>query len=230
MTILRFAPALALSAMLAMPVSLWAQETTTDPAAPAQPAETVVADPAADTGLQMGQDVADTGPGSTYTLAKFDDWEQRCVRSGTEADPCQLYQLLKDEAGTSVAEITIFGLPEGSEAAAGATFIAPLETLLTTGLQLQIDAAKAKAYPFSFCAQIGCVIRMGFTAAEIEAMKKGNALNAVIVPFVAQDQQVKLTVSLKGFTAGYEAVNAANVKADAAAKAAAPAPAPAPNP
>lgn len=225
MTAMRFAPAMALCAAMTLPLSLWAQE---EPVAPAE--GTVVADPTTDDGLQMGQEVTDEGPGSTYTVATFEAWEQRCVRSGTEADPCQLYQLLKDEAGTSVAEITIFGLPEGNEAAAGATFIAPLETLLTTGLQLQIDAAKGKAYPFSFCAPIGCVIRMGFTTAEVEAMKKGNALNAVIVPFVAQDQQVKLTVSLKGFTAGYEAVNAANAKADAAAAAAAPAPEPAPAP
>jgi invasion protein IalB len=226
MTAMRFAPALALSALMALPIPAWSQETTTEPAPAVEPAAEPAADASTDAGLAMGQEVGGDEVGANYTAATFEAWEQRCVRSGTDADPCQLYQLLKDEAGTSVAEITIFGLPEGSEAAAGATFIAPLETLLPTGLQLQIDAAKPKAYPFSFCSPIGCVIRMGFTAAEIDAMKKGNALNAVIVPFVAQDQQVKLTVSLKGFTAGYEAVNAANDKADAAAKAAAPAPNP----
>ena len=220
MTLFRFVPAIALWAALAMPLVAQAQETTTDPAAPA-----VAADTATGADLQMGQDVSTDGVGSTYVAATFESWEQRCVRSGTDADPCQLYQLLKDEAGTAVAEITLFGLPSGGEAAAGATFIAPLETLLTTGLQLQIDAAKAKAYPFTFCAQIGCVIRMGFTQAEIDSMKKGNELTAVIVPFVAQNEKVTLKVSLKGFTAGYDAVNAANAKADAAAKAAEPAPA-----
>ncbi len=223
MTLFRFVPAVALWAALAIPLAAGAQETTTDPAAPAEAA--VEGDTATGADLQMGQEVSQDGVGSTYTAATFESWEQRCVRSGTDADPCQLYQLLKDEAGTAVAEITLFGLPSGGEAAAGATFIAPLETLLTTGLQLQIDAAKAKAYPFTFCAQIGCVIRMGFTQAEIDLMKKGNELTAVIVPFVAQTEKVTLKVSLKGFTAGYDAVNAANAKADAAAKAAEPAPA-----
>jgi invasion protein IalB len=224
MTFMRIATAAALCGAMAWPLATLAQEAT----APAEPA--APADAAPEDNLSLGQEVGDGGIGSTYSAAKFDDWDQRCARSGTDADPCQLYQLLKDDAGNAVAEFTVFGLPEGAggEAEAGATFIAPLETLLTTGLTLQIDAAKPKAYPFAFCADLGCVVRLGFTAAEVEAMKKGAKMTATIVPFVAQDKKVNLNISLKGFTAGYEAVNAANVKADAAAAAAAPAEAPAP--
>lgn len=193
-----------------------------DTAAPAE-GEAPAADAA---GLSMGVEIGGEGVGSNYTAANFDAWEQRCVRTETGADPCQLYQLLKDEAGNSVAEFTIFGLPEGanSPAAAGATFIAPLETLLTAGMQLQIDTAPPKAYPFTFCTQIGCVARLGFTAEEVAQLKRGATATLTIVPFVAPDQTVKLPMSLKGFTAGYDAVNAANDAADAAA-AAAPAPA-----
>jgi invasion protein IalB len=192
-----------------------------DTAAPAE-GEAPAADAA---GLSMGVEIGGEGVGSNYTAANFDAWEQRCVRTETGADPCQLYQLLKDEAGNSVAEFTIFGLPEGanSPAAAGATFIAPLETLLTAGMQLQIDTAPPKAYPFTFCTQIGCVARLGFTAEEVAQLKRGATATLTIVPFVAPDQTVKLPMSLKGFTAGYDAVNAANDAADAAAAAAAPA-------
>jgi len=192
-----------------------------DTAAPAEGE----APPADAAGLSMGVEIGGEGVGSNYTAANFDAWEQRCVRTETGADPCQLYQLLKDEAGNSVAEFTIFGLPEGanSPAAAGATFIAPLETLLTAGMQLQIDTAPPKAYPFTFCTQIGCVARLGFTAEEVAQLKRGATATLTIVPFVAPDQTVKLPMSLKGFTAGYDAVNAANDAADAAAAAAAPA-------
>ena len=78
----------------------------------------------------------------------------------------------------------MFNLPKGSEgpAVAGATFIAPLETLLTTGMVLQIDDAKPKAYPFTLCTQIGCVARIGFTAEEIEQFKKGASAKMTIVP------------------------------------------------
>ena len=203
-------------ALTAAPLMAQTEEAqTTEEAAPA--------DATSADNLAMGQEIGATdGPGSTYTAATFEAWEQKCVRTESGVDPCQLYLLLKDQQGNSVAEFTIFNLPTGSEgpAVAGATFIAPLETLLTTGMALQIDTNKGKIYPFTFCAQIGCVARVGFTADEIAAMKQGANATITIVPFVAPNEKVELTISLKGFTAGYDAVAAANDAADAAAKAA----------
>jgi invasion protein IalB len=173
-------------------------------------------------GLSMGQEIAGNGIGDTYVAASFEAWEQRCVRTENGFDPCQLYMLLKDKDGNNVAEFTVFGLPKGSEgpAVAGATFIAPLETLLTAGMVLQIDAGNPKAYPFTFCTQIGCIARIGFTAEEVDQMKKGANAKITIVPFVAPNERVELALSLKGFTAGLAAVDAANDAADAAAAAA----------
>ena len=176
----------------------FAQETTEAPAeGTAVPAED----------LSMGQAPAD-GPGSTYVKETFNDWELRCVRVETGTEPCQLYQLLKDSEGTSVAEMGLFSLPEGGEAAAGATIIVPLETLLTAGLRLGVDAAQPKVYPFTFCSQVGCVARVGFTAEEVEGFRKGDKAVMTIVPAVAPDQTVVLDISLAGFTAGFEAVAA----------------------
>lgn len=186
-----------------------AQEAPADGAASAETAPAAGAETAAipDTGLSMGQTPAE-GPGSTYVKESFELWELRCVRVAEGAEPCQLYQLLKDGQGTAVAEIGLFALPEGGEAVAGATIIAPLETLLTAGLRIAVDAGTPKAYPFTFCSQIGCVARVGFTAAEVEGFKKGGKATLTIVPAVAPDQTVDLEVSLKGFTAGYDAVAA----------------------
>jgi invasion protein IalB len=204
-----------ISALAALPL---AAQTTEEP--PAAEADATTADD-----LSLGQEVNTGGIGETYVAANFEEWEQRCVRTESGADPCQLYKLLKDAQGNSVAEFTIFGLPAGAPgpAVAGATFIAPLETLLTSGMRLQVDETAAKVYPFTFCAELGCVVRLGFTAEEVAAMKKGANAVISIVPFVAPDQTVTLPISLKGFTAGLEAVDAANVAADAAAAAAAPA-------
>ena len=51
---------------------------------------------------------------SVYLAASFDAWQQRCMKKEDGADPCELYQLLKDETGNPVAEISFFTLPEGS--------------------------------------------------------------------------------------------------------------------
>ncbi|SFG21763.1 Invasion protein IalB, involved in pathogenesis [Palleronia marisminoris] len=161
--------------------------------------------PTAEAGV-AAEDTPEEGPGSTYTAAEFGDWQQRCARAAEGTDPCQLYQLLQDGNGNSVAEISIFPLPAGQEAAAGATIVTPLETLLPAGITLTVDGGQPRRYPFEFCAAQGCIARVGFTNAEVAQFKQGANGNMVIRPAAAPDQQIELTISLSGFTAGYEAV------------------------
>ena len=209
---------LALAVALCLGGIAAAQEATTpDPAtAPATPAPATAApattEPAAPTdtpapdGLTIGQEVPTDGVGSTYTQEVFTDWEQRCVRTEQGNDPCQLYQLLKDADGNAVAEVMMFSLPPGQAAVAGATIVTPLETLLTEELVIQIDTGKAKRYPFSWCTVAGCVARVGFTAEDVAALKAGAQGKVTIVPVAAPDKTVDLVLSLKGFTAGFDAV------------------------
>jgi invasion protein IalB len=189
----------------------FAQET-----APSEPAPVVADAPTADN-LSMGTTpgAEEGGIGSNYVSATFEQWEQRCVKTEDGSDPCQLYQLLKDQTGNAVAEISLFALPDGGQAVAGATVVVPLETLLTANLTIAIDTSPAKIYPFTFCAAIGCVARVGFTAEELTQFKKGAKATISIVPAVAPDQKVNLDLSLKGFTAGYDAVALTAPKAPA---------------
>jgi invasion protein IalB len=200
-----FATALSLSFLLGS--TALAQEAEA-PAADAPAAAAEGEQPAAGAdALSLGAEVAaPDGPGTTYTAASFDSWEQRCMRTVDGSDPCQLYQLLKDAQGTSVAEISLFPLPAGQQAVAGATIVAPLETLLTEQLTLAVDGATPKRYPFTWCAPLGCIARVGFTQAEIDGFKKGAKATMTIVPVAAPDQKVVLDISLKGFTAGFDAV------------------------
>ncbi|NND20770.1 MAG: invasion associated locus B family protein [Boseongicola sp.] len=199
-------------AALALPLGAVAQDQASD-------AETET--PTADgndpslTGLSMGSTEGEAGEpqvGQTYVAEVIEDWQVRCVKTEEGKDPCQLYQLLKDSDGNSVAEFSIFNLPEGQEAVAGATIITPLETLLTADLRLAVDAGQARRYPYSFCSQIGCFARVGFTQGEIDALKRGNAANVTIVPAAAPNETVGLSVSLSGFTAGWNALLAANAQ------------------
>lgn len=141
-------------------------------------------------------------PGQYYTKQSFDDWTMRCIKTDTETDPCELYQLLKDGAGTSVAEFTLIPLT-GGQVAAGATVVTPLETDLTRGLGIQIDKAQAKLYPFAFCAPVGCVARVGLPQVEIDSMKRGSVGVVSVLPYGQNPDTgtVQLTLSLKGFTA-----------------------------
>ena len=215
--------AAALIAALALAPAAFAQSETPveeAPATEAAPADAApatdseseaapAADPAAD--LSMGEEVPDPSKvGTTYKVADHGDWELRCVVSPDGNDPCNLYQLLKDDNGNDVAEISLFRLPEGGQAEAGATIITPLETLLTEQVTLAIDGGAAKRYPFTFCGQIGCFSRIGLTGADVAAFKAGNKVTMSIAPMAAPDQKVALNISLAGFTAGYKAVSETN--------------------
>ena len=204
---------LALGLSLVLSNATLAQTTTDTTAAPAADAAAAPAAPAADVGgtsgeLSLGAAAkAPDGPGTTYTSATFDSWELRCLRTEGGDDPCQLYQLLKDDKGNSVAEISMFALPPGKTAVAGATIVAPLETLLTEQLTMSVDGVNPKRYPFTWCAALGCIARVGFTQAEVDGLKKGATATLSIVPVAAPDQRVTLNISLKGFTAGFDAVS-----------------------
>lgn len=163
----------------------------------------------ADTPIQDASESASDGPavGETYTRETMKDWEVRCVYAGEDKnDPCTMYQLLEDSDGNSVAEITMFALSGEGEAAAGGTIIAPLQTYLPPGVAMMIPGAEGKRYPFTFCSEVGCYARVGFTDAEVAAFKAGVSVPMELRPLGAPEEVVELSVSLSGFTAAYDAV------------------------
>lgn len=203
-------------ALLAAPLGLSAQTATEDTTAQTptestdQPAtDTTTVEPAPEE-LSLGEEAVP----EAYIKTEFGDWKLQCLRDpatpeGTDNpdEPCQLFQVLQDDQGTNVAEITIFPLADGGKAVAGANVLVPLETLLTAQLTMQVDAGKARRYPYSFCSPIGCFARIGFTAEDIAAMKRGAKAKVLLRPAPAPDQVVTLDMSLSGFTAGFDSLS-----------------------
>ncbi len=178
-----------------------APEAAPEEAAPAAEAPAAEAAPAA---------AAEAIP-EPYIKESFDAWQLRCVKTAEGQEPCQLYQLLMDkENNKPIMEITMVALPEGGDAIAGATVIVPLETLLTQKLNVTVDSAKTKRFDFTFCAEVGCVARLGLTKDDLDAFRKGNVATISVVPVADPTRTVDVDLSLKGFTAGYEAVTKAN--------------------
>lgn len=151
--------------------------------------------------LDMGQEVSED---PTYIKETYGEWQLKCFRSEAEEDPCQMFQLLKEEAGNPIAEFSIFPLPDQAQAAAGATIVVPLGTLLSEGIKMSVDGGQVKSYTFSFCSIVGCYARVGLTQADIDVFKRGASANLQIVPAQAPDQKVNITASLTGFTAAFE--------------------------
>lgn len=202
-----------LAALAVIAAPAFAQDTATPPAADEAAASVAEAEAAPEAAPEADQDVAAeaTDPESTepqvgqvYVKSTHGDWGLRCVRTENAADPCEMSQLLRDSGGTSVAEVTLIPLSNG-EIVAGATFIAPLETDLIQGVGLAVDNSDARKYPFGVCTQVGCVARIGFSAAEVSQMKRGHQASVTLLPFGADPKEpVRLNMSLTGFTAAFD--------------------------
>jgi invasion protein IalB len=168
--------------------------------------------PATEENLALGEEAEETPkPGETYVKETFGDWALRCIVVAEGEDPCQMYQLLEDQNGQAIAEFTMFRLPEGGEARAGATIVVPLETSLQEQLLIKVDEGSARRYPFAFCNAIGCYARIGLTAEDVDAYKRGSQAVLSIVPALAPDQRrVNVTLSLNGFTAAFDQASVLN--------------------
>lgn len=210
-----FSKTLASAALIAaLGLSANAQETTEETAA--DPAVEAAAEEQTESVFNMGEEVDENGepvaqepqPGEQYLAEVFNDWAMRCLKVEEGEDPCQMYQLLNDDLGNSVAEIAIVALPNSGQAVAGATIVVPLETLLTEQVTLRVDGGQARRFPFNFCNLGGCVSRIGLTQGDISAFKRGAAATLSMVPAGAPDERVTATMSLSGFTAAFDAVAA----------------------
>lgn len=201
-------------ALLSTTVPALAQQSTTEDAASDTPAaaETPAGSEgaASDTGttLDLGQPVAE-GPklGERYSKEKIGDWDLACIKTNAEKDPCSLLQIMRDETGNPVAEMSLFRIDNGGQATAAATILVPLETLLPAQLTIAVGDAPGKRYNYTYCSPVGCASQIGLTDEDITAFKKGNEATVSLVPAPAPDQVIKLKLSLKGFTAGYDAVD-----------------------
>lgn len=158
-------------------------------------------------GLSLGKPLKPRKPartvGETYIEAQKGDWVLRCIATADGNDPCEMYQLIVTGDDTAIAELTIFSIPAGGPAVSGANFVVPLETLLSNPMELQFSEDVVKQYPYSYCTKVGCLVRIGFTADDIEALKKGDQAVMTINHMSAPDQPIAVPISLSGFTAIY---------------------------
>ncbi|NSX55352.1 invasion associated locus B family protein [Parasulfitobacter algicola] len=191
---------------LAAPV--FAQDTTNEAEPPAQEEAAPTEAPQ----LEMGEDVTnEIRPGQRFIREEFSDWKIRCTRLPDGRDGCEMHQLLMDSEDNPVAELNILPLAEDQRPArAAVNFLAPLDTLLTEQVTLTIDSGTARRYPFRQCAEIGCLAQFGVDENYVNNFKRGGQARIRIVPALAPDQNVVLTVSLNGFTAAFDALDQAN--------------------
>ena len=85
-----------------------------------------------------------------YIKERFENWTLKCIKPVNSIERCEANQIIFNQKQQPVAEISIIKLPKGQVAAAAATVIVPLETILSEGLVLAIQELEPKKYQFKF--------------------------------------------------------------------------------
>ena len=159
-------------------------------------------------GLSLGKPLETIRePGEIYLAGNKGDWNVRCITGNSgEIDKCEIQQLLFLNENTPIADISIFKLPEGERAVAAANVMVPLETLLTKKFRFAFSEGSVKEFPYSFCNQNGCLVRMGLLEEDIEAMKKGSSSELSITHISSPEASINLNLSSNGFTAAFDVI------------------------
>ncbi len=159
-------------------------------------------------GLSLGKPLETIRePGELYLAGNKGDWNVRCITGNPgEVDKCEIQQLLFLNENSPIADISIFKLPVGERAVAAANVMVPLETLLTKKFRFAFSEESVKEFPYSFCNQNGCLVRMGLLEEDIEAMKKGASSELSITHISNPEASINLSLSLNGFTAAFDII------------------------
>ena len=135
-----------------------------------------------------------------YIKERFKNWTLKCIKPVNSIERCEANQIIFNQKQQPVAEISIIKLPKGQVAAAAATIIVPLETILPEGLVLAIQELEPKKYQFKFCNSLGCYSQIGLTDNEVDALKRKEKASIFLKHISSGDQQIVIPMSLDGFT------------------------------
>lgn len=147
----------------------------------------------------IAQDAPSLPNGATSLQETYEDWLVACGL--TEAGKrCVLSQQQTQQNGQRVLAIE---LTPGGESVAG-SLVLPFGLSFAAGAGLQVDEKTDQAMlSFSTCLPIGCVVRVDFDRAMVEAMRTGNQLK-INVRADGAAEPTAFGVSLKGFSAALE--------------------------
>jgi invasion protein IalB len=143
-------------------------------------------------------------PGGASSLQEtYQDWLVSCVQQNGKR--CALAQRTQQN-GQQVMAIEL--VPAGDGETATGTLVLPFGLALDAGVALQADDNPAGApLRFSTCLSGGCLVPLSLDAALLDGMRGGETLK-VMSKAADSDRAVPLSVSLKGFGAAFDRVNA----------------------
>lgn len=133
--------------------------------------------------------------------AQFGDWGMLCGEHGN----CALVQTVSKD---KLKKQTLLGVHVSYAVSSDAPVLMlrfPPTVKKTAGIGLKIDSHKALQLPLSQCVMAACQSIIQFDDILLQQMRKGRMMQVAFA--TAAGKQITLPVSLKGFSAGFTALN-----------------------
>ncbi|MAM11396.1 MAG: invasion protein [Rhizobiaceae bacterium] len=143
--------------------------------------------------------------GASSLSETYQDWRVECVSNG-DADRCVMVQVqVAQEGGQRVISVEL-NAPAADQAQG--VVVMPFGFALAQGVTLSIDAeTDGPKFGFSTCLPQGCFVPVSIDANMLDRLKSGGTLHIRGMP-INGNEMVDYPISLKGFTAAFNRLNA----------------------
>lgn len=131
----------------------------------------------------------------------FGDWTLSCSQQG-EVEACLVTQGQRDRSGATVSVINVSKAGDSTLV----EFVLPLMVDLTDPMQLVVADKFNKVLPYNACNQAACFVLENDTTSLLGAFKANT--DATMTFKLFGGQTINVNVSLRGFTAAHEALEA----------------------
>nr|WP_272211199.1 invasion associated locus B family protein [Marinicella sp. W31]MDC2877087.1 invasion associated locus B family protein [Marinicella sp. W31] len=143
--------------------------------------------------------------GASSLNETYQDWRVTCVSDGTNDRCAMTFEQVMKDSGQRVLAIELNAPTADS---AQGVLIMPFGLALAQGVSLNVDTeTDGPTFGFSTCMPQGCIVPVKLSAANLDTLKNGGILHVSAVPIDGGDR-IDIQVSLKGFTAAYNRLNA----------------------
>ncbi len=142
-------------------------------------------------------------------LEKFQDWTYRCVSSAQTAKPaCELSQSVQIEQDGQFIEVLNFALSPAEDKAGNVAWalivLTPQDVHLPSDFGLSFGGGNPILTRYRNCNQLGCWVVIPANDQVLSGLKR--ALDGAGHMRLLDGQVVKVVFSLRGFTAGFNAL------------------------
>lgn len=148
-------------------------------------------------------------------VAQHGDWVLQCEDEPTDGQneaaekpgrACGMVQTARSEERQNVAlTLVLMRSEQEGKQVTMMRVMAPIGVYLPTGVALEIDGAAVGRVPFTRCLPQVCIAFAEASPPTLEKLRKGGKANFII--YEAPGLGINLQLSLKGFTAGHDALS-----------------------